>query len=157
VEDPELVEREAERGAEHQADDVRRDVVGEGRREAEHVVRDEQAQQPDPHAAEGDGEELEALAQRLSGGAPRLAERPQPVAEPDHDDRDEARRQLREQGARRDVVRREDGEPERVEDTEVDDEPAEAHEAVADELTEQTVHAGPLEIGQDGRRASRRT
>jgi len=102
-------------------------------------VRDEQARQPDQHAADADDPELDALAHQLP--SPVSAERPQPVADPIEDDRQRGRDDLRDQRALVHLLGAEERVDQQVEDAEVDDEPDRAHDAEARELPDQRAHA----------------
>ena len=103
-EHPVAVEHEAERRAEREAHDVRRDVVGDEARVAEQVVADPEAAERDGHAAERDDHVLGELAHVVAPTVP--AEGPVAVAEPVEDDRDARRDGLRADGRLRPVCRR---------------------------------------------------
>tara|TARA_Y100000814_G_scaffold161925_1_gene118250 strand:- start:1035 stop:1499 length:465 start_codon:yes stop_codon:yes gene_type:complete len=142
---PRPVQREAERGAEAQADDVARDVVGEQAREAERVVRHPQACQADQHSADADERELDALAHELPTAV--LTEGPEPIADPVRGDRDRRRDDLGDHGPFVEFVGAQDREAQQVEDADVDHEPDGPDEAEARELPEQLSHAACLASG----------
>jgi len=141
VEHPRPVEREPEYGAEPEADDVARDVVGEHAREAQRVVRDPQAREGDEHAAHTDEHELGPFAHDLV--ALGRAERPVPVAEIVGGDGEAGGDDLREERPLVQHRRFEQRGPEDVEDSDIDDESDEADDPEARELGEQLAHGVP--------------
>lgn len=138
MKDPRSVKRKPERAAEQQTHDVRRNVVSENTRESENVVRDDQASDGNHHAADADGRKLDCF----SHGRPPPFEpkSPVPAPEPVHRDGHGCRDDFRDHGSLRDRFRCEDGEPQGVEQGDVDDEPDESHRAESGELGQQGAH-----------------
>ena len=136
AENPGAVADEPERRREHQADDVGGDVVRE-RAEAEDIVRDRQDRQRDAQADGVQDEEQHVLTPEARPSS--VSERPMPVPDVRHRDRDQARQHLR--GQRTEVQ----DHPKDVEQAEVDDvgrrpDDTELHE-FADQVAELVVEA----------------
>src|SRR5690606_10418062 len=94
------------------------------------------------HAAQAHDEELGELAPELAAAV--LAEGPEAVADPVGEDREAGRDDFGEYGALVQVLGREDGDAQQVEDAEVDHEAHEPDDTDARELGDELAHASCL-------------